>query len=413
MFEADRASEDTDCAFFDATGSGAPDLYVTSGGNSYSTGSSGLLDRLYINDGSGEFQKSGAFLPAGGYSSNSTVTPLDFNSDGSMDLFVGERLKLFSTGVPARGFLLMNDGTGKFADVTSDYSDEFDSLGMITDAITADLTGDGERELIIAGEWMPLRVFRNFGGRFEEITSDVDMEGTRGWWNALAAADIDGDGNIDLIAANHGQNSIFRANSDHPVKMWVGDISGNGMNEQVIAYHDNGAYYPAALRPEMMQAMPQLASRFPDYAAYAGTPVEKLFTEEELARSEVYEAEVLESVIFWNRGGGRMEMQTLPMRAQLAPMHAIEITDVNGDGKYEIFMGGNLYNVKPHIGPYDASKGVVLTYSDGQLISLSHDASGVYVPGETRNITTVNVKGVPHLFWARSAGRPLIYRLNE
>lgn len=410
MFETDRVSDDTDCAFFDATGNGVADLYVTSGGNSFSTGSSGLLDRLYINDGSGGFQKSTTFLPAGGYASNSVVAPFDFNGDGAMDLFVGERLKLFNTGVPAGGFLLLNDGTGRFTDVTSDYTDKFDTLGMITDALWVDLTGDGESELVIAGEWMPVRVFQNSGDRFEEITSELGMEQTSGWWNALAAADIDGDGNTDLIAGNHGRNSLFRAVSDRPVKMWVGDISGNGINEQIIAYQDNGNYYPTALRSEMIQAVPQLASRFPDYEQYAGTPVESLFTDTELEKTDVYEADVLESVIFWNRGDGRMEMEALPLRAQMAPMYAIEAADVNGDGLPEIMMGGNLYNVKPHIGPYDASRGVVLTYRDGRLLSLNHEASGVNVPGETRNIVTVDVKGISHVIWARHGEKTLFYR---
>ncbi|WP_158278664.1 VCBS repeat-containing protein [Rhodohalobacter mucosus] len=413
LFETDRESQDTDCALFDATGNGVADLYVASGGSSFSTGSSALLDRLYINDGSGRFQKSPDYLPAGGYASNSTVAPFDFNGDGSLDLFVGERLRLFNTGVPARGFLLKNDGRGSFRDVTSEYNDEFESLGMVTDALWADLTGDGESELVIAGEWMPVRVFRHSGGRFEEITAELGMEQSSGWWNAIAAEDVDGDGHTDLIAANHGRNSVFSAEVDRPVKMWVGDISGNGINEQIIAYYDDGDYYPTALRPEMVRAVPQLASRFPDYEQYAGTPVRNLLTDEELARAQVLEARVLESVVFRNRGGDRMEMEPLPIRAQLSPMFAIELADVNEDGISEIFMGGNLFNVKPHIGPYDASRGVVLAYRDGRLITLNHESTGVYVPGETRNITAVNIGGVPHLIWARQGESSVVYRFQE
>lgn len=256
---------------------------------------------------------------------------------------------------------------------------------MITDGLWADLTGDGQEELVIAGEWMPVRVFANREGRFEEITGPLGLENTRGWWNAITAADLDGDGRPDLVGANHGQNSMFTARPEAPVRMWVGDFAGNGMIEQILSYPKDGADYPVALRHDLIAEIPGLTDNYPDYASYAGQTVRQIFTEQELGEALELQATELRSMIFWNREGG-FEGEPLPMRAQLAPMYGIHTEDLNGDGRPEILMGGNLYEVKPQAGPYDASRGVVVGYENGQLGSYPPGLSGVDINGQIRSI---------------------------
>ena len=397
LFEADAGSEDIDCLFFDATGNGADDLYVVSGGNSFSSSSSALLDRFYVNDGQGGLSKSSQILPTGrGFDPGSVVAAHDFTGDGNLDLFVGSRLRPFGVGRPANGYLLAGDGQGGFEDVTEQWAPQLLNIGMITDGLWADLTGNGAKELVIAGEWMPIRVFANTGSGFDEITEELGLSHTTGWWNAVAAGDINGNGRVDLIGANHGLNSMFRASPQAPVKMWVGDFSRNGMTEQILSYPKNGGNYPVALRHDLIAEIPALREKYPDYASYAGQTVEEIFTAEELDNATELSAGLLASVVVWNTEEG-MQVEELPPRAQMAPMYGIALEDLTGNGLPEVIIGGNLYDVKPQSGPYDAGRGVVLTYSEGALHSLPPHLSGVHIQGEIRNTLTLEIEHKRHL----------------
>jgi len=417
LFAGDRAGEDAVCTLFDATGNGADDLYVGSGSSSFSTGSVGMLDRLYLNDGSGELRKSPQTLPTRrGFESTGAVAAHDFTGDGNQDLFVGLRLRPFGVGLPVNGYLLEGDGEGGFSDVTDSWAPGLEQIGMITGGLWADLTGDGTRELVIVGEWMGVRVFANRGVRFEEITEELGLGGTTGWWNAVAAGDIDGDGRMDLIGANHGANTIFKASGENPVKLWAGDLSRNGMIEQILSISKGGTDYPVALRHDLIAEVPDLAGKYPDYASYAGRSVQEIFSEESLSQTSHHQATMLRSMVFWNREEG-FEGQPLPMRAQLAPMYAVELADVTGDGYLEVIMGGNLYEVKPQAGPYDASRGVVLSWDEqaGSLQSLPPYQSGLNVEGEIREVLSLETEGTTgqRILIARHNGPPLIFETNR
>lgn len=389
LFDMDAISEDIDCIFFDATGNGADDLYVVSGGNSFSSSSSALIDRLYLNDGNARMSKTGQLLPSRfSFHVGSVVSAHDFTGDGNQDLFVGTRLRPFGVGLPVSGYLLAGDGRGGFEEVTSQWLPAMEGIGMITDALWADLTGDGVKELVVVGEWMPIRVFANRGDQLAEITEELGLSHTTGWWNSIEAGDLNGNGRIDLIGANHGHNSIFRASQEAPVKMWVGDFSRNGMTEQILSYPRDGVNYPVALRHDLIEEIPALREKYPDYASYAGQSVEQIFTGAELSAALELSAELLGSVVVWNLPEG-MRVEELPPRAQLAPMYGVALTDLNGNGLPEVIMGGNLYDVKPQTGPYDASRGVVLTYWEGMLRSLPPSQSGLNIQGEVRNILPV------------------------
>jgi hypothetical protein len=415
LFEADKGSEDMDCAFFDATGNGADDLYVVSGGNSYSTSSSLLADRMYLSDGQGGLSKSPQLLPTTrGYDSGSVVAPHDFTGDGIPDLFVGTRLRSFAVGLPANGYLLAGNGDGTFTDVTDAWAPQLLESGMMTDALWADLTGDGSQELVVVGEWMPVRVFANRGQQLEEITTELGLSDTRGWWNAVAAGDVNGDGRLDLIGGNHGRNSIFKASADHPVNMWVGDLAGNGMIQQILSYPKEGGDYPVALRHDLIAEIPRLAEKYPDYASYGGQTVQQLFTQAELSNVLKLEATELRSMIFWNEADG-FRGEPLPVRAQLAPMYGIHLADLTGDGADEILMGGNLYDVKPQAGPYDASRGVVIGYKNGKIGSYSPELSGIHTNGEIRGIRELQIGGddrIRHIVISRYDDTLEIFRIE-
>lgn len=387
LFENDKNSEDIDCEFFDATGNSVDDLYVVSGGNSFSTGSSSLQDRLYLNNGDGNFKKSSQTLPASRYESGSVVRSNDFTGDGNIDLFVGTRLELFAVGLPVNGYLLAGDGQGNFQDVTEKWAPELLRIGMITDAIWADLTGNNKNELVVIGEWMPIRVFTNQGDHFEEITDNLGLSNTNGWWNGIAVGDLDGNGRTDMVLGNHGLNSIFKASVDEPVKMWVGDFARNGRFEHILTRPIDGENYPVALHHDLLDNIPNLRQKYPTYASYANESVDQIFTTEQLDNSLELQAKILSSVVLWNKIDGFV-IEELPLRAQLSPMFGVHIKDIDNDGRPEVIMGGNLFDVNPQSGPYDASRGVLMTVSDGKLKSHPPQFSGLNVPGEIRNIKT-------------------------
>ena len=411
-FENDANSEDIACEFFDATGNGLDDLYVVSGGNSFSSGSSALLDRFYLNKGEGVFEKTDQPLPTTrGFEPGSVVKSYDFTGDGNMDLFVGTRLRPFAVGLPVNGYLLAGDGEGGFTDVTEEWAPDLLEIGMITDALWADLTGNNVKELVIVGEWMPVTVFTIEGNEFKNITEEFGLSQTTGWWNAIAAADINGNGRTDLVGGNHGLNSMFRAESGFPVKMWVGDFAENGVVEQILTTQKDGNYYPVALRHDLIEELPALREKYPDYSSYAGQTVNQIFTEQELNSAKLQSAQILESVVFWN-SDEEFEVEKLPLRAQLAPMYGVHLTDVTGNGLPEIILGGNLYNVKPQSGPYDAGGGVIIDYSDGVLQTFHPMQSGLNIPGEIRNIRTLHTHDGKLLVISRFNQSPVIKRLD-
>lgn len=411
---SDANSEDTDCVLFDSNGNGYLDLYVTSGGNTFSTGSSALIDRLYINDGTGLFTKapSDYIRYPGIFSSNSTVSVSDFTGNGYPDLFVGERLKLFSVGMPARGLLLENNGLGQFTDVTNDWSSDFGDLGMITDSEWIDWDGDGRNELLIVGEWMTPRLFKNRGDHFEEITENVGLHNFYGWWNTIHINDLNNSGYPDLILGNHGLNSHFKANTENSVKMWVSDFAENGVVEQIKSWSINGVNYPISLRHDLLDQIPSLREEFPDYRSYAGKSIREIFSDSQLKNAKKLQANTFSSVVIWNRNG-TAEWIDLPLRTQFSPIFGVWSGDLNGDSSSEIITVGNLNEVLPIAGPYDASYGSVLNISDESIFSVDPIQSGFTIKGSARKIESIiTAQGDKLLIVARNSDRPLIYKLN-
>jgi hypothetical protein len=389
VFEADRRSEDTDSEWFDADNDGDPDLYVCSGGTEFSTSSVHLLDRLYFNDGRGNLTRSKQPLPTPRFESSSCVAAADYDQDGDLDLFVGIRTEPFRYGIPVNGYLLRNNGHGSFSDATQQDAPGLNSLGMITDAVWSDVNGDTTPDLVLAGEYMPIQVFLNTEGKLGR-TEMPGLARSNGWWNRLEAADLDGDGDTDLVAGNHGLNSRFHASAAQPVRMYVSDFDRNGSIEQIVTRYFDTASYPLVLRHDLVRQMPYLKKKYLKYEAYKTQRIQDIFTPDELARAIILEAYQLSTCLLINDGRGNFSLKELPVQAQLSPVYGIEVFDFDGDSHADILLGGNLYRAKPEVGRYDASYGTFLKGDGtGNFRFLPPEQSGFLLDGEVRDIITV------------------------
>jgi len=388
--EKDKASEDMGSLFFDADGDGDMDLYVCSGGNEFSSSSTALIDRLYINDGKGKLTKSSQILPVSKFESTSTVKPADYDRDGDIDLFVGIRLLPFSYGLPVSGYILNNDGKGNFTDVSNQIAPGLQNIGMITDASFSDVDGDQDSDLVVVGEYMPIKVFINEAGKFIERTSTSGLEKSNGWWNRIESADLDKDGDVDFVVGNHGLNSRFRATEDKPVCMYVSDFDQNGTIEQIVCSYNGDKSYPMALRHDLVSQIPSLKKKYLKYENYKNQTITEIFTPEQVKNAFKLEAYNLSSIVLINDGMGNFTSKALPIEAQFSPVYGIEISDFNEDGNQDILLGGNFHKAKPEVGRYDASYGLLLAGNGkGDFQPVPAVESGIRINGEVRDIISI------------------------
>ncbi|RMD71803.1 MAG: RNA-binding protein, partial [Bacteroidetes bacterium] len=379
----DKVHEDVGAAFFDADGDGDMDLYVVSGGNAFAANSPLYQDRLYLNDGTGRFAKAGNALPRMG-SSGSCVVPYDYDGDGDMDLFVGGRVLPGVWPEAPESYVLRNDG-GRFALVTAEVAPELHRLGMVTAMAFGDLDGDGTDELVVTGEWMPVHVFRKEGGTWRLATESFGLSQTAGWWNSLALADLDGDGDLDIAAGNLGLNTRYPASRTHPLRLYVRDFDHNGQIDPILVWYLDDAWRPVALRDNLIKQMPAIKKKFPRYAAYAEADMYDLFPEREWQQATLLEAHTFATSVFVNEGG-RFRQQPLPAPAQVAPVYDILVDDLNGDGWPDLVTAGNFIGSDVETGPLDASDGLVLLGSKAGFRPLMPDESGLRASMQARDL---------------------------
>ncbi len=392
FIEKDKDSEDTDCIFFDANGDKKLDLYVASGSNEFSSSSAALLDRLYINSGNGLFTKSDQIL--NGFESTATVSAEDFDGDGDQDLFLGSRLIPFFFGIPASGFILKNDGRGNFTDVTLEVAPGLAKIGLITDSKWIDVNRDKFPDLLVAGEWMPLKLFVNVSGKLLDKTQEYGLANTNGWYHSISVGDFNNDGYIDFFAGNHGLNSRFKASEKEPIELHINDFDQNGTIDHIFTHYDQGKCYPMALRQDIVSQIPSLKKKYLHFRDYQGKGLEEMFTPQQREKSIVLKATTFESSLWLNTGKQSFEKSTLPLNAQVAPIYASLVSDFDGDGNLDILMGGNLYRAKPETGIYDASYGLLLRGNGkGDFEALSSQKSGVKIKGEIRSLSSIPYKG--------------------
>jgi hypothetical protein len=411
VFAADSIGEDVAAAFFDANGDGRPDLYVATGGNEFGGRNDALRDRLYINDGGGSFHRATDALP-GFFDNSSCVVPGDFDGDGDIDLFVGSRAVPQRYGLTPQSHLLENDGSGHFTDVASSKSDAIANAGLVTGAAWTDYDGDGKLDLLITGEWMPVRVLHQEDGRFVDRTGAAGFADHDGWWNVITVADLNGDGRPDLVLGNLGLNSLVHASPKEPARLFVGDFANNGSIEQFLTFYNHGTSYPLAGRDDILRALPALRERFPTYKSFGAARLEDILPNSAIARATVRQARDFASSVALNNGDGTFTIRPLPTEAQFAPVRAALARDFDGDGRIDLLLAGNFFAVTPAIGRYDASYGLLLRGDGhGRFASVDLAAMGVVIDGQVRHLGELrDGKGNRYIVAARNDTTPQILR---
>lgn len=390
-FEADKACNDAAAVFFDANGDGNPDLYVASGGYGDLTSSDlHCQDRLYINDGKGNFVKSTGSLPKM-LSSKGCVRVADVNGDGHPDLFVGGRVVPGRYPETPQSCILINDGKGHFTDETVSYNSELQHIGMVTDAAWVDLNGDHKPDLIIVGEWMPVTILINSGGKLVDQTSNYLDKKFAGWWNCLTVGDFNHDGHPDLIIGNLGLNSQCRASDNQPVEMYYKDFDGNGAIDPILCTYIQGKSYPYVTRDELLDQISMMRPRFPDYKSYADATLEDVFKPEELKGSKRLSANCLQTVALISDKTGKLHDINLPLSAQASPVFTINVMDYDHDGNDDLLLCGNINHTRIRFGKYDANYGVLLKGDGkGNFSEVPSLRSGFKLVGDVRCVLPVN-----------------------
>lgn len=390
-FEADKESEDTDALFFDANKDGKPDLYVASGGYGDFLPDDPLLqDRLYLNNGQGNFTRSSASLPQI-LSSTACVRSADVNADGFPDLFLGSRVIPGRYPETPKSYLLVNNGSGDFKDMTTTIAPDLQNLGLVSDAAWHDLNGDGSEELLVVGEWMPLKVFKNSQGRLTDDTQTYFSKDYSGWWNTLWIGDLNNDGKPDIVAGNHGLNSQAKASEHEPAELFFKDFDNNGSTDPIFSFYIQGKSYPYVTRDELLDQISMMRTRFTSYESYSGAGLNNIFTPEELKGAEQLSARHLSTTYFENSSAGKFTEKELPAEAQLSPVFAIQELDYNQDGNPDLLLCGNITQARLRFGKYDANYGVLLEGNGkGEFTYVPQNKSGFLLKGDVRSIISVN-----------------------
>ena len=406
--------EDVAVLLFDCDHDGDLDLLICPGGNNVSANSRQMQLRLFKNDGKGNFQLDAEAFPSNN-ANISVAVACDFDNDGDLDLFIGGRSVPQEYGLAPSSYIFVNDGKGHFTDMAKTKNPDIANIGMVTGAAWADVTGDAQKELIVVGEWMTPRIFsyNQSAKKFEEL-QNTNLQNLYGWWQTVTVADVNGDGKEDLLLGNIGKNFYLRPDSDHPIKLWVGDFDQNGITDKILTYTVNGKDKPVFLKHDLEDAMPLLKKNNLRHADYATKSVQELLPSETLNKAILRQFNYPASCVAINKGNGKFLVNELPAMIQLSSMNAIHCMDLNNDGYTDIVSGGNQFDFIPQLERLDASSGdVLLNDGKGNFKWIEATETGLDLKGELRDIVELDSKNKKYLLFLQNDEYPVLYELKR
>ena len=422
-FTADKAFEDMGAVFFDADGDKDLDLYVVSGGAEFDAGSNLYQDRLYINDGKGNFTRTAKALPVEGFNGSCAIA-LDYDADGDLDLFVSGHV-LPGKFPQADNSMLLQNNKGIFTNVTNSVAKELEKPGIVNCAVWNDVDGDGKNELILSGEWMPVSIYKMQNGAFKKQSQTVSfvspatqkdtvisLDEFSGWWYSLKTADIDGDGDLDIIVGNRGTNCSIEGNYYNPATVYGKDFDGNGSYDAVLGYYIQGKCYPLFSRDQLIDQMPSFRKKFIRYRDYSGTTLDKLFTEEQKKGMDIYTTKFFESGVLLNEGNGAFRFVQFPEKAQFSNINDMIIDDFDRDGIKDILVCGNTNDPAVMVGNIDAAS-ILLLKGDGKgsFTVIPHTTDGLKVRGESRKMVYLKENNL--LVVLKNSAPAQVFTLNK
>jgi len=400
----DRQYEDLDAHIFDADNDGDNDLYIVSGGNEFKPNSPKLQDRLYVNDGKGNFIKGVQALPRL-FVSGGRVSTRDYDKDGDLDLFIGGRLVPGNYPFPANSYILENvstKGVPRFVDATPRVLPALEKIGLVTTSKWLDYDNDGWDDLFVSGEWMSIRAFKNNKGKFEDVTKDLGLEDTVGWWFSLESEDFDKDGDFDLVAGNLGLNYKYKANENETFDVYFNDFDGNKRNDIVLSYYNEGKKYPVRGRECSSQQIPSIKKKFKNYDEFSLATLDEVYDESKLKKGIHYQVKSFAS-LYLEYKDGKFIKHHLPIEAQFSPINQMLLRDYDKDGHLDILAGGNLYASEVETPRADASLGVFLKGNGkGGFKALSPKESGLFLKGDVKDLAEITIKNRPYVLVAKN-----------
>ena len=396
--------------FADLDQDGDMDLFTGGGGNFLPATADIYQNNIFLNDGKGNFSLKAGSLPIS-HTNCGTAIPIDYDGDGKLDIFIGSRSEPQNYGIAPKSFLYHNSGNGNFEDVTAQVAPFLNNLGMITSASWSDINGDNKKELIIVGEWMYPHIYGFSGGKFVEMKTG--LENYAGWWQHISLADMDNDGDLDIVLGNLGENFYLKADNTHPVKVWIKDFDQNGTVDKIFSHTIHEKDVPVFLKKDITEQIPSLKKSNLKHQDFAKKSIQDLFGKA-IENAKILSVNCAFSGIAYNDGKGHFTLKPLPVELQLSSINAIAIKDINGDGWNDIVVAGNFFDLLPQFCRIDGSYGnILINNKKGNFLPNSVVQSGINVNGQVKEIAPIKLKNNQGFLFLQNNDNPILFQQRK